>query len=150
MMVKRNNVAIKTKYNTTQECLEQCRDYKGDTIFAGAFSKGISGSVASDGHFVLSSRKRYENLFEFIGRVEQREDGIYMVGDIKPRSFAIYSSYFGIVLGFVIGVVTIFFSTAENDLRLFGFVMILLPWINTVILRKSDSLYTDLINKVTS
>lgn len=78
---------IKTKYETKEECLEQCRDHKGWTRFDWMIIMKISGEVYPDGSFELTAMARAGACQIFRGRIKQEEDGIYMEGRITPKIF---------------------------------------------------------------
>lgn len=78
-MTKRENITIKTKYETKQDCIENCRDIKRKTRLATTYSRQISGEVYTDGSFELSSRAKGSAMYEFRGIIKEEADGIYMV-----------------------------------------------------------------------
>lgn len=81
------HVEIKTHYKNKNDCIMSCLDHHGKTYLAWFFNKDISGVVDEKGNFELSSRSGAAALQVFCGKILEREDGIYMVGEIKPKPF---------------------------------------------------------------
>lgn len=145
-MPKRNNISIKTKYKTKEECMENCRDVKGKTILATTYSRQISGEVYPDGSFVLSSRAKGSAMFEFKGVIREEEDGVYMQGDIIKKPSAIKIVYGSILISTVIAIAMVL--TMNPVFILFAVLFATMPWLNLMIINKSDFLYKDILNKV--
>lgn len=145
---KRNDISIKTKYNTKEECMENCRDVKGKPILATTYSRQISGEVFPDGNFVLSSRAKGSSMFEFKGIISEEADGVYMKGDIVKKSSSIRIVYGSILISTLIAIAMV--MTMNPVFILFAILFATIPWLNLIIINKSDFLYNDILNKVGS
>lgn len=62
-MPVKNEIRIKTKYKSIEECRDYCRDIPRKTVMATTFSRGISGEVDHDGLFELSSTQKDSAMF---------------------------------------------------------------------------------------
>lgn len=145
-MAKRNNISIKTNYKSIEECKENCRDYKGRTRISTNFLRQISGEIHEDGSFILSSRMKGSAMFEFIGKIIEKPDGVYMIGDIRPKPIQLKIIYVSIVLMSLLGFLFIFTMGVVG--LLFGAIFLIGPWFNLILINKSDYLYNDIIRKV--
>lgn len=144
-MFKEKYTEIRTKYLTKEDCMNNCRDITRMTSMARSFSRKICGEVHSDGSFKLSSTNKVSNMFEFTGTIEERQDGIYMAGEIMPRSLHKMLAYIGVGMGLIFGIILVL----VND-SLVGLIISLFPWINILIMKYSNSLSKDIIRKVSS
>jgi len=145
-MAKRKNIRIKTKYSTKYECMEKCRDYHGKTRLDLVFIRHISGEVYPDGSFELSSRSRAAALLEFKGKIIEEEDGVYMVGEIVSKHFAVSLLYICTLLVLIVSPLYIYSWGVFGILYMF-FILGLLA-INFLLMRFSDSLYDEIVRKV--
>lgn len=145
-MTKRENITIKTKYKTKQDCIENCRDIKRKTRLAVTYSRQISGEVYPDGSFELSSRAKGSAMYEFRGIIKEEVDGVYMVGDIIKKSFALKVIYISIALATIFAIVLI--MSMNPVFILFAVLFAVVPWLNLVIINYSDYLYKDIVRKV--
>jgi hypothetical protein len=83
-MTHRNDVEIKTHYETKKLCIENLIDHKKKTFFA-LFLRQISGVMTDNGDFEISSRYNSGSFFEFKGHVVEEVDGIYLKGHIEGK-----------------------------------------------------------------
>lgn len=153
-MPKRKNIEIKTRYEAIEDLINNCRDIKRETTWGGggliARAK-ISGEVYSDGSFELSSTKQHGNMFEFIGKAEERLDGIYMVGEIKLRGLHSGLAYMTSIMGIIFGVFMMLICINQGSVvqgLVLGLWFFLVPVLNILIIKCSDKLYRDIIRKV--
>jgi len=145
-MAMRENIKIKTKYKSILECEQSCVDGIGRKIVAKSWSKKLYG-IFEDGHrVVISSDAKGAALFEFEGRIVAREDGIYLEGDIREKSYSkglVYGSVaFSLILGFAM------MSTFNPVFVFMGVMFMVIPWTNVIYMRKSDVLYQMLVKRV--
>ena len=146
-MAHRKNVEIKTKYESVESCMKDCRDIKKKTTIPVPASGKIYGVVHADGSFWLSSRKAKTSvIFEFVGYIEERNDAVYMVGEIRPKRYQKW-----IMIGFslvfhLIGIV--FIWTGQVGGIISGIMLFVFAWIYVIYLWKGDSLYCDLLKKL--
>lgn len=145
-MPQRKAIKIKTKYMTKDDCMENCRDITRKTRLSTNYSRQISGEVYPDGSFVLSSRAKGSSMFEFKGMIQEEDDGVYMIGDIKKKAIATYIVYLSIIISEIIALSLV--MTLNPVFILFALFFFTLPWLNLIYLSRSDSLYKDLVNKV--
>lgn len=145
-MKKRENITIKTKYETKQDCIENCRDIKRKTRLATTYSRQISGEVYPDGSFELSSTAKGSAMYEFKGMIKEEADGVYMVGDIIKKSFALKVIYVSITLSTLFAIVLI--MTMNPVFILFAVLFAVVPWLNLIVINYSDYLYKDIVRKV--
>ena len=145
-MTHRKHVEIKTKYQTKNECLENCRDIKKSIVLPIPFSRKIYGQVFDDYTFTLSSRgKTGAVALKYVGHIESRDDGIYMSGDITVKPFYKILLY---VLGISFILAGVFITLIGMlYLQLVGILLIAIGWYYIFLLTKSDILYRDLIKK---
>lgn len=146
-MVYRDNISIKTKFETIDECRENCIDKTGKVIFASSMGKSLIGNIQEDNSFLIGSNQKSVALHEFIGVIVQEEDGIYMKGDIRPRLFSKIFIYFSVLLGLAFGIGMIL--TWSPVLMIFGLVFMIVPSLNIVFMNKSNALYDKITRKVT-
>ncbi|TCO72187.1 hypothetical protein [Marinisporobacter balticus] len=152
-MAKRKDIEIKTKYSTLQELVSNCRDIKKKTIYStkGLGKAQISGEVYADGRFELSSTKDGGSSFEFIGKAEEREDGVYMVGEIKPKGSSVGMAYMVGIVGVILGLflmLILMYKGGKSQALVMGLAFFLAPVLNILHLKRSDALYEDIIRKV--
>lgn len=146
-MAHRKNLEIKTKYESVEVCMEECRDIKKKRTMPVPASAKIYGEVFDDGSVHLSSRKAKTSvIFEFIGQIEARNDGIYMVGEIRPKPYQKWIMIGFSILFHLVGIV--FIWTGEAGGIISGLLLFVFAWIYVLFLWKGDSLYADLIRKV--
>ena len=146
-MTYRKNVAIKTKYKTLEACRENCRDIKKRLVLPIPASGKIYGELFEGDFFVLSSRKAKTSvIFEFVGQMEDRRDGIYLVGEIRTKEYQKWLLVGFAILFHVIGIGLIAVGTL--GLIAYGVFLLIVAWIYILFMWKSDSLYHDLIRKV--
>jgi len=145
-MAHRENVEIKTKYKSVEECVLQCRDVKRKNCFESLFKRELFGEIFADRSFNLRSRKKGSYYFEFVGRIEERGDGIYMVGKIQPkRTFHVV--LYGVILFFItLGLFLI--ASLQQIPVLIGFFFLAIGGLYVMILKKFDGLYKDLMRKL--
>ena len=146
-MTHRKNVEIKTKYESLEDCRENCRDIKKRLTLPIPASGKIYGEILEDDSFVLSSRKAKTSvIFEFIGKIEERNDGIYLVGEIRPKRYQRWIMY-GFAFAFhLLGIVFVMIGTP--GWIAYGLFLFIAAWIYILYLRWGDGLYADLIRKV--
>jgi len=144
IMIK--HVEIKTKYKDKDECKTQCLDFHGRTYLAWFFNKDISGIVDDNGRFELSSRSSAAALQIFTGEIIEKEEAVYMVGEIKPKPF---------VKNLLILFILILLITAPVyiiEWAIWGIVSEIiffsLLFINFWFMYRSDMLYKRISNKV--
>jgi hypothetical protein len=77
---RREDIVIKTKYKTKEDCMENWRDIASKTTLAVTYSRQISGQVYPDGRFEFSSRAKGRAMREFRGIIKEEADGAYMIG----------------------------------------------------------------------
>jgi len=142
----RENISIKTKYQTKTECMENCRDIKKKTKLATTYSRQISGEVYADGRFELSSMAKGSSMYEFKGIIKEESDGVYMVGDIIKKPFALKMIYGSIAISTIMAIGLA--MTMNPVFIFFAVLFVTVPWLNLIIINKSDYLYRDIINKV--
>ncbi len=145
-MSTQKEIRIKTRYTSIEECRESCRDIHKKTVMATTFSRGISGEINQDNHFVLSSTQKGSALFEFVGQIIEADDGIYMVGEIQKKRRALWIIYGNIVFGFLMGLVLI--MTMNVVLVFFALFFMSVPWINVIYINRSNALYNVIKKKV--
>ena len=146
-MTHRKNVEIKTKYGSLKACRENCRDIKKRLTLPIPASGKIYGEFYKDDFFVLSSRKAKTSAnFEFVGQMQEREDGIYLAGEIRAKEYIKWLFYgFSIILHMIgIG----FIAVGTPGWIAYGVFLLIAAWFNILFMWKSDSLYHDLIRKV--
>ena len=146
-MAKRKDVIIKTKYESKEDCIENCRDIKSKTVMAMSLNRKISGTMTTGGQFVLSSRSKGAAMFEFKGHVEENRDGVFMVGDIAPKSFQVKLIYTSVIIMMLAGAAMML--TFNPVLLLFGVLFMVIPWANVLAMKYSDHLYNVIVKKVT-
>jgi hypothetical protein len=146
-MAHRKNVAIKSKYETLEDCRENCRDIKKRLTLPIPASGKIYGEFYEDDFFVLSSRKAKTSvIFEFVGKMEECEDGIYLVGEIRAKEYQKWLLYGFSILFHMIGIA--FIAVGTPGWIAYGVFLLIAVWIYILFVWKSDSLYHDLIRKV--
>lgn len=146
-MAHRKNVQIKTRYRSLEMCMDSCRDIKKKRTLPIPASGKIYGEVFKDGSFILSSRKlKTSVIFEFVGHMEERDDGIYLVGDIRVKYYQ-KVLLFGFSLFFhLLGI--IFLSVGTLGWVACGVFLMVVSWSYLFFMWKGDSLYFDLLRKV--
>lgn len=86
---KRENVEIKTAFKDIKDFQKNGRDVKGESEFIRNTAVGeITGEIKKAGTFELSSTKRVSSIYKYVGQAEEREDAVYLVGDIVPKSLS--------------------------------------------------------------
>ncbi|MBI9012660.1 MAG: hypothetical protein JEZ08_10565 [Clostridiales bacterium] len=141
-MVYREDIEIKTKYQTVSECAEKCLDIQKKRIVVLNFSRKLYGEVSEDYSFVISSRGKLATMYRFEGQIEDRGDGIYMSGTIRPKPMYQVIMYGLCIFLNLIGV-SLTFSGG-----IWGILMICLGWLYFLILNRSNALYKHLILKL--
>lgn len=144
--MEENKVLIKTRFASIEECAENCVDQVGRVRFSSSLGRKIIGEVSSDYKFVISSSMKNAATHEFVGDIVAREDGIYMVGIVRPRKLTSIMTYISIVLGVFFGIGLIL--SFNPVFVLFGFFFIFIPWLNLLYLKKSQVLLGLIKNKV--
>jgi hypothetical protein len=147
IMAHRKNLVIKTKYKSISECKENCRDIPKKRTLPVPASGKIYGVVYDDGSVRLSSRKAKTSvIFEFNGSIEARDDGIYLVGEIRPKT---YQKWIMIGFSFIFHLIgLVFIWTGEAGGIVSGILIVACAWTYIFYLKFGDSLYIDLIRKV--
>lgn len=107
-MAHRENIEIKTKFESIDECMENCRDIKRTWVVPLPGFRKIYGVVNGDGSFKLSSQRKNSAIFEFVGSIKTRNSDVYMAGEIRPKTRYKYSIYILNVILSVIGACMIF------------------------------------------
>ena len=140
------HVEIKTQYTDKNECMSSCLDYHGKTYLAWFFNKDISGIVDDGGHFELSSRSSAAAMQVFNGEIIEKEDGIYMIGEIKPKPFVKKLLWVFTVILLLTAPVYII------EWKVWGvvseIVVFMILFINYWFMYRSDMLYERISNKV--
>lgn len=144
-MIHRENVSIKTKYETREECIENLVDHNKKTYLS-LFLRQISGHMNQEGEFEVSSRYNAGAFFEFNGKVAEDDDGIYLKGDIRVKKFI---KVFTILCTIMVFVVSPVYIIAWKSFGIFFMIFILVDigvlWAQ---LKYSDALYQDILRKV--
>lgn len=87
--IYRKNVVIKTKFITIKELHKKwIEDYSNVSYYLGIGgwnSRDIDGHMYKDKTFRLFGMGRFNRWLKYVGLLEERDDGVYMVGDIRPR-----------------------------------------------------------------
>jgi hypothetical protein len=146
-MAHRKDVAIKTKYETLQACRENCRDIKKRLTLPVPASGKIYGEFYEDDFFILSSRRAKTSAnFEFVGQIEECEDGVYLVGEIRVKEYLKWLLVGFSILFHMVGIA--FIAVGTPGWIAYGIFFLIAAWIYILFMWKSDSLYHDLIRKV--
>lgn len=145
-MAIRNNVKILTKYKTIDECIESCLDYYGEARFYSSFYRGIGGTISKSGEFNISSKTRGSGIFQFIGKIEEVDGNIYLVGDISEKAVQIKIIYISILFMILLGFFIIFVMAPLGIL--IGPLFMIVPWFNLLYVKRSDALYHEIVRKV--
>lgn len=145
-MTNRNNISIKTRFETVDSCKQNCLDQVGKVRYASSMGKSLIGEVTDQNSFRIGSNQKSAATHEFIGYIVQKEDGIYMEGDIKARKFSERMIYLSLIFGVVFGIMLIL--SLNPVFVLFGILFMLMPWMNVIHLKKSNALYNLIIKKV--
>ena len=142
-----NDIVIKTKYTSKQECINNCLDHQGKTYLTWVFNYSITGIIDDKGHFEISCMSRAAAMQEFIGDIVEKEDGVYMIGKIIPKPFTMRS---------LIVLTTILVIIAPIYVLKLGFVGLMVMvitcsilGINYYMMLKTDSLFNRISKKVT-
>jgi len=141
-MVYREDVEIKTKYQTISECAENCLDIHKKRVMVLNGSRKLYGEVLEDNTFTISSRGKFGAMYWFEGQIEDRGDGIYMSGTIRPKPMYQVTMY-GLCIFF--NLVGLFLAFSGG---IWGILMICLGWIYLLIINKSNALYKHLLRKL--
>ena len=145
-MANRENIRIKTKYHSVIECRENCVDGIGFKILAKSWSNKLFGIFNDKDEFQISSEAKGAALFVFEGRIVEREDGIYLEGDIHVKQSSkriVYAGFFFSVI------VALFLMTTFNPVFMFMSVLFLIvSGINYRYMNKSDDLYKLIVKRV--
>lgn len=139
-------VEIKTQYTDKNECMTSCLDYHGKTYLAWFFNQDISGMVDEDGCFELSSRSSAAAMQVFSGEIIEKEDGVYMIGEIKPKPFVKKLLWISTVILLLTAPVYIIEWQVWGIVSEFVFFIIL--FINYWFMYRSDMLYKRIAMKV--
>lgn len=142
-MVHRGEIEIKTKYQTSKACAENCRDLQRKLVAPFGTSKKIYGEVLDDYTFTLSNASKMGTIFKFVGEIESRGDGIYMVGLLSVKPF-----YKILLWGLAIFLNIIGIMLAWQGVIIYGLLLIVIGWTYLLMMNYSDTLYKNLLKKV--
>jgi len=145
-MNRSDRVAIKTRFRTVEQCREECVDGIGIKHIAKSWSNKLYGIFDVANHFKIASDAKGAALFVFEGVIIEREDGIYMEGNInvKPHSKKIVLG--SILMSLIAGIILI--TTFNIVLMFMGILFMIVPWFNYTYMKKSDVLYKMIHKKV--
>ena len=62
------------------------------------------GHMDEEGNFSFCTRAKGSTLNEYIGHIEEKEDGVYLVGHIRPRKSKVAILYTMSILNIIIGI----------------------------------------------
>lgn len=144
-MAKRKNISFKTKYSSIEECRVNCVDVEGMPLFGRSLSSKFYGVFHEDNSFVLTSVSKVAYSFEFEGTILQKDDGIYLEGEIRVKKKSLYIVYLSILLSVLFGVMLVL---SFNVVFMFmGILFMIIPWFNLNHINRSDALYNLLIKR---
>ena len=145
-MIYRQNISIKTKYKTINECRENSIDKVGKATFSSTIGKSLIGEILPNNSFVIGSNQKSIAVHQFVGEIVESDDGIYMVGDIKERPLSLFAIYFSVIFGLIFGVGMIL--TWNPVLMLFGLLFMIVPSFNIIHIKRSNGLYNKIFDRV--
>lgn len=145
-MSKRDQIVLKTKFKTVEQCKAECVDGIGIKKVAKTWSNKLYGIFDDTQHFVIASDAKGAALFVFEGVIKEREDGIYMEGDIKVKPISKRIVYLSIMLSVIAGI--LMYLSLNPVLIFMGTLFMIVPWFNYRFMKKSDVLYHLICKKV--
>lgn len=99
-----------TEYNLKlkQKSIAEAREYI-DALLENAKTSRLKrnvliGYIDDDNNFSFSSRAKGSALTEFVGKMEMKEDGIYLIGHIRPKKGKMTLLYAMSILNVVIAI----------------------------------------------
>lgn len=147
LMVNREDILIKTRFSTIEECRGNCIDKIGKVRYASSLGKSLVGEITPQDTFVIASNQKGVATHEFVGEIYQKDNDIFMKGIIRPRKFSMIIVYAYVVFGLIFGITLIL--SFNPVFMFFGLLFMLVPWLNVVHLNKSNALYDRILQKVT-
>lgn len=110
------------------------------------FSMGaLSGTVSDSGSFVLTIKARGAAASEFVGQIEEGDDGVYLIGTVQPRKQMMRRIYGLIAMNSVLGL--LMFLSGNPIFQVFSVLFITVPWLNLSAARKGNYLKSALEKK---
>jgi hypothetical protein len=110
------------------------------------FSIGaLSGTVNDTGSFVLTIKARGAAASEFVGQIEEAEDGVYLIGYIQPRKQMMRRIYGLIAMNSLLGL--LMFLSGNPIFQVFSVLFFTVPWLNVSAARKGNYLKSALEKK---
>lgn len=124
-MTYRENISIKTKYITIEDCRQNCVDIEGTRLFARSLTSKLFGVFQEDNTFLISSEAKVAFNYEFKGKIVEKTDGIYMEGRISQKNRSRYIVYISIIISFFIGIALL--ASMNPVFMLMGFMFMSVP-----------------------
>jgi hypothetical protein len=101
-----NHFEMKTNYESIEEAVEKVAQLIENSKKTLVAMNLLTGEIKLGGEFILSSKARGAAMSEFIGKIVQREDGVYLVGIIQPKESAMKRFYllgaFNLIFAFIL------------------------------------------------
>ncbi len=98
----------------------------------------LSGTVDDSGTFVLTVKARGASASEFVGKIEETEEGVYLTGEVQARKSMMRRIYALIAMNSIVGV--LMFLSGNPIFQIFSLLFITVPWLNVSAARKGTYL----------
>lgn len=144
----REGTQIKINFHemNKNKCIEMLRHNLFDNPY-----HGIQGVIEPSGEFELSGTRSFANMYEFKGRIQERDKDIYLVGTIRIKTMVKILSFIGAIIFPLLGLLIAFKFPNQHlmdKVILLTATWCILPWFNIILLVRSNALYDEILKRL--